>query len=220
MIDNKQLASMIDHTQLKAEATQAQIEHLCVEAREYHFASVCVNPHYVGLAHNLLKDSGVAICTVIGFPLGASSSKIKSLEAEQAVRDGANEVDMVINIGMVKDGLYEAVRDDVCAVVRAAKGVCPDTVVKVIIETCLLTNEEKTQVCQTLLSTGADFVKTSTGFSTGGAKVEDIQLIRSVIGEKMRIKASGGIRTYKDAIAMVTAGADRLGTSNGVGILR
>ena len=208
------LASYIDHTLLKADATEAQITRLCEEAREHRFASVCVNPRWVALCAQLLAGSGVRVCTVIGFPLGASSSAIKAAEARQAVADGADELDMVISVGDLKAGNYEFVRTDIRGVVKAAEG----RTVKVIIEACLLTDEEKSLACKLAMAAGADFVKTSTGFSTGGAIVADVKLMRAAVGPNFGVKAAGGIRTRKDALAMIEAGANRIGASAGIAI--
>lgn len=207
---------LIDHTLLKADATPAQIEKLCKEALEHDFKSVCVNPGYVPLSSMLLSGSDVLVCTVIGFPLGATSSESKVLEATIAVEDGASEVDMVINVGKLKAGLdlevYEEIRD-----IKRAVG--DDIVLKVIIETSLLTDEEKVRACELSLKAGADFVKTSTGFSTGGATAEDIALMRKTVGKDMGVKASGGVRTLEDLNKMVKAGATRIGTSNGTAFM-
>ena len=208
------LASYIDHTLLKADATEAQITRLCEEAREHRFASVCVNPRWVALCAQLLAGSGVRVCTVIGFPLGASSSAIKAAETRQAVADGADELDMVISVGDLKAGNYEFVRADIRGVVKAAEG----RTVKVIIEACLLTDEEKSLACKLAMAAGADFVKTSTGFSTGGATVADVKLMRAAVGPNFGVKAAGGIRTRKDALAMIEAGANRIGASAGIAI--
>ena len=208
------LASYIDHTLLKADATEAQITRLCAEAREHRFASVCVNPRWVALCAHLLAGSGVRVCTVIGFPLGASSSAIKAAETRQAVADGADELDMVISVGDLKAGNYEFVRADIRGVVKAAEG----RTVKVIIEACLLTDEEKSLACKLAMAAGADFVKTSTGFSTGGATVADVKLMRAAVGPNFGVKAAGGIRTRKDALAMIKAGANRIGASAGIAI--
>ena len=210
------IAKLIDHTVLKSQTTRKQVETLCREAAHYGFASVCVNPCWVSLCAELLRDSGVAVCTVIGFPLGANTSAVKAFEAAEAIRQGAAEVDMVLNIGALKDGDYELVREDIGAVVAAAEG---KALVKVILETCLLTEEEKRVACRLCKEMGADFVKTSTGFSTGGATVEDIALMRAAVGEEMGVKASGGIRNYAVAKAMVEAGASRIGASAGVQIV-
>ncbi len=209
------IAGMIDHTALKPETTKAQIEKLCSEAKEYGFASVCVNPCYVGLCSRLLKDSKIKVCTVIGFPLGATTSAVKAAEAAEAIRNGAAEVDMVINVGAIKLGDLDYVKEDIEAVVQAAKG---KALVKVILETCLLTDEEKKISCRICKEAGADFVKTSTGFSTGGATVEDIKLMRDMVKPLLGVKASGGIRDYETAKAMVEAGASRIGASASVAI--
>ena len=214
-LTREELASYIDHTLLKPEASREQIRAVCEEAKQYHFASVCVNPCWVPLIAEELKGSGVSVCCVIGFPLGASLSSVKAFEAREAVAAGAQEIDMVINVGAVKSGDWELVRDDIAAV-NAAKG---DAKLKVIIETCLLTDEEKVRVCEIAKETGADFVKTSTGFSTGGATVQDVALMRKTVGPEMGVKASGGIRTLEDALAMIEAGASRLGASAGVKII-
>lgn len=208
------LASYIDHTLLKADATEAQITRLCAEAREHRFASVCVNPRWVALCAQLLAGSGVRVCTVIGFPLGASSSAIKAAETRQAVADGADELDMVISVGDLKAGNNEFVRADIRGVVKAAEG----RTVKVIIEACLLTDEEKSLACKLAMAAGGDFVKTSTGFSTGGATVADVKLMRAAVGPNFGVKAAGGIRTRQDALAMIEAGANRLGASAGIAI--
>ena len=209
-------ARMIDHTVLKPEATKADVDKLCREAVECGFHSVCVNSSFVYYCAQRLKESDVKVCTVVGFPLGAMSTEGKVGETLAAVRDGADEVDMVAHIGMIKSGDWEYVKEDITSVVDAAGDrIC----VKVIIETCLLTDEEKGQVCRICKEAGADFVKTSTGFSTGGATVEDIGLMRQTVGPVMGVKASGGIRSAKTAKAMVQAGADRLGTSSGIAIV-
>lgn len=211
------LSSMIDHTLLKPDATEEQIKKLCKEARENKFASVCINPHYVPLAVECLRGSDVKVCTVIGFPLGASTTRTKVAEAKEVVENGAGEVDMVINIGALKSGDIDAVRNDIESVVIAVKD---RALVKVIIETCLLTDEEKVKACQIAKMAGADFVKTSTGFSTGGATVEDVKLMRQVVGSEMGVKASGGVRSFATAMEMIKAGANRLGTSSGVAIVK
>ena len=215
-LTREELASYIDHTLLKPEASREQIRAVCEEAKQYHFASVCVNPCWVPLIAEELKGSGVSVCCVIGFPLGASLSSVKAFEAREAVAAGAQEIDMVINIGAVKSGGWELVREDIAAV-NAAKGTAK---LKVIIETCLLTDEEKVRVCQIAKEAGADFVKTSTGFSTGGATVHDVELMRKTVGPEMGVKASGGVRTLADALAMIEAGASRLGASAGVKIIK
>lgn len=210
------LASMIDHTILKPEAGKKQVETICREAREYGFASVCVNSSYVPLCAELLRDTEVKVCTVIGFPLGAMSTAAKAAEARQAILDGAEELDMVIHIGMLKDGNNEYVEQDIHSVVEEARG---KAAVKVIIETCLLSEEEKIRACLLAKKAGADYVKTSTGFSTGGATAEDIALMKKTVGKDMKVKASGGIRTREKAEEMRKAGADRIGTSSGIRIV-
>lgn len=210
------LASMIDHTILKPEAGKEQVETICREAREYGFASVCVNSSYVPLCAELLRDTEVKVCTVIGFPLGAMSTAAKAAEARQAILDGAEELDMVIHIGMLKDGNNEYVEQDIHSVVEEARG---KAAVKVIIETCLLSEEEKIRACMLAKKAGADYVKTSTGFSTGGATAEDIALMKKTVGKDMKVKASGGIRTREKAEEMRKAGADRIGTSSGIRIV-
>ncbi|WP_462408859.1 deoxyribose-phosphate aldolase [Neobacillus sp. Marseille-QA0830] len=210
------IARMIDHTLLKADATKEQIDQLAKEAKEYSFASVCVNPGWVKTAAELLKDTpDVKVCTVIGFPLGASTSETKAFETKNAIENGANEIDMVINIGALKGKQYEWVEEDIRAVTEAAKD---KALVKVIIETCLLTDEEKVKACELSVKAGADFVKTSTGFSTGGATVEDIRLMRKTVGPDIGVKASGGVRSREDALAMIEAGATRIGASSGIAI--
>lgn len=208
----KPLNKYIDHTLLKPIATKADIEKLCLEAKQHDFASVCINPYWVSYCAELLKDTDVKVCTVIGFPLGASSSNSKYHEALQAVSDGADELDMVINIGALKDRNTMQVVDDIKMVVKAAEG----RVVKVIIETCLLTDEEKTLACKAAMSAKASFVKTSTGFSTGGATIEDVKLMKSIVQDELEVKASGGVRSLEDMMAMIDAGATRIGTSSGV----
>lgn len=210
------IAKMIDHTALSASTTKEMIVKLCKEASQYQFASVCVNPTWVQLAATELKDTGVDVCTVIGFPLGASTPETKAFETKDAIEKGATEVDMVINIGALKDGDNELVERDIRAVVEAAKG---KVLTKVIIETCLLTDEEKERACRLAVQAGADFVKTSTGFSTGGATVQDIALMRKTVGPDIGVKASGGVRSLEDAKAMIEAGATRIGASSGVAIV-
>lgn len=209
------LAGLIDHTALRPDTTKEQIEKLCSEAIEYGFASVCVNPSYVKLCSELLTNSRIKVCTVIGFPLGATTTATKVAEASEAMENGATEVDMVINIGAIKSGDFDFVEKDIKAVVQAAKG---KALVKVILETCLLTEEEKKLCCKICKEAGADFVKTSTGFSTGGATVEDVKLMRSIVKPNLGVKASGGIRDYATANAMVEAGASRIGASASVAI--
>ncbi|MEG0261160.1 MAG: deoxyribose-phosphate aldolase [Lysinibacillus sp.] len=208
-------AAMIDHTLLKAEATREQIEKICAEAKEFNFASVCVNPTWVKTSSDLLQGTDVKVCTVIGFPLGASTSATKAFETKDAIANGATEIDMVLNIGALKEGNDDLVQSDIAAVVEAANG----TLVKVIMETCLLTDQEKVKACELAVAAGADFVKTSTGFSTGGATVEDITLMRKTVGPTIGVKASGGVRSLEDMQKMVTAGATRIGASSGVAIM-
>ena len=215
-MDKQQLAKMIDHTLLKPEVTKEQIDSLIQEAKQYQFASVCLNPVWVSYAREQLADSDVKVCTVIGFPLGATTTEIKVLEAKQAIDNGADEVDMVIAVGHLKSGNKDYVRNDIAKVKEAVGN---DNVLKVIIETSLLTDEEKEIACELSDEAGADFVKTSTGFSGGGATVDDIKLMQRVVGERLQIKASGGIRSLDDAMKMVEAGASRLGASAGVEIL-
>ncbi|WP_121610696.1 deoxyribose-phosphate aldolase [Mesobacillus foraminis] len=211
------LNTMIDHTLLKANATKAEVTKLLEEAKEYQFASVCINPTWVKTAAEFLKDTPeVKVCTVIGFPLGASTPEVKAFETKNAIENGADEVDMVINIGALKDEQYDLVEKDIKAVVDAAKG---KALTKVIIETSLLTDEEKVKACQLAVSAGADFVKTSTGFSTGGATVEDVALMRKTVGPDVGVKASGGVRSLEDAEGVVKAGANRIGASSGVAIM-
>ncbi|AKL93753.1 deoxyribose-phosphate aldolase DeoC [Clostridium aceticum] len=219
MISNKikeKVAGMIDHTILKPEATKEEIIQLCDEAKRYNFASVCIHPHFVPLAYDLLKDTDVKVCTVIGFPLGLNTTEVKRYETKKAIEAGATEVDMVINVGQLKDKNYEFVLKDIKAVVDEAK---VKAIVKVIIETCILTKEEKVKACKICVDAGADFVKTSTGFNKGGATKEDIELMSSIVHPKLKVKASGGIRSAADAVMMIEAGADRIGTSSGVKIL-
>ncbi|MGE7662072.1 deoxyribose-phosphate aldolase [Peribacillus sp. NPDC097197] len=210
-------AKLIDHTLLKADATEKEIVRLAEEAKEYGFASVCVNPQWVSLAAKELKGSDVKVCTVIGFPLGASTTAVKVFETQDAISNGAEEVDMVINIGLLKAGNDDAVEADMRAVANAAHG---KALLKVIIETCLLTEEEKVRACQLVVNAGADYVKTSTGFSTGGANVEDVMLMRKVVGPNLGVKASGGIRDKNDLEKMAKAGATRIGASSGVKIMQ
>lgn len=210
-----EIAAMIDHTQLKAFANAEQIQKLCAEAAQYHFASVCVNPCYVSLAAQCLKDTGVKVCTVIGFPLGANTSACKAFETKDAITNGAEEVDMVINVGAMKSGDYESIEKDIRAVVEAANG----TLVKVIIETCYLTDEEKVIACKAAAKAGADYVKTSTGFGTAGATAADVALMKASIPETMKVKAAGGIHSYEEAVALVQAGASRIGASAGIAIV-
>lgn len=209
-------ATYFDHTILKAEATEAQVAKICQEALEHGFASVCVNQYYTKFVAEKLKGSDVKVCTVVGFPLGMSDTRVKAFETKAAIEDGATEVDMVINVGALKDKKYDYVLNDI----KTLKDVCgADVVLKVIIETCLLTDEEKVKACELAKEAKADFVKTSTGFSTGGAKKEDVALMRGTVGAGMGVKASGGIHTAEEAQAMIDAGASRLGTSATLAII-
>lgn len=214
-MNKAQIAKMIDHTILKAEATESEIIKLCKEAIHYNFASVCVNPSMVPVAAKELKGTHVKVCTVIGFPLGATTTEVKAFETKDVIEKGATEVDMVINVGKLKERNLEYVKNDIKAVVEAAKG---KAFTKVIIETCLLTEEEKIIACRLSKEAGSDFVKTSTGFSTGGATVEDIKLMRETVGPEMGVKASGGVRSKKDALAMIENGATRIGASASISI--
>jgi deoxyribose-phosphate aldolase len=211
------IAQMIDHTYLKPEATRDDILRLAEEAKQYQFASVVVNPVWVPTVSEVLRGTPVKVCTVIGFPLGASTSSVKAFETRDAIEHGAQEVDMVIDVGALKGRDDERVEQDIRSVVDAAKG---QALVKVIIETALLTDEEKERACRLAVKAGADFVKTSTGFASSGAKVEDVALMRKVVGSDIGVKASGGIRTYEQALSMIEAGATRIGTSNGVAIAK
>lgn len=215
-MSNNDLAKYIDHTILKANATPNDIEKLCKEAIEYKFCSVCVNSYWVPMAAKLLKGTSVKVCTVVGFPLGAMSTQGKVFETKQAIADGALEIDMVINVGLLKAGSYNEVQQDISEV---RKAVGDSGILKVIIETCLLADEEKRKACELSIAAGAEFVKTSTGFSTGGATVEDIALMRSVVGPTIGVKASGGIRNAESAKAMLRAGATRIGTGSGVSVI-
>lgn len=215
-MDKKEIAKYLDDTLLKADATPEQIVKICKEAKTYGCASVCVNSGYVPLVSKELAGSEVKTCCVIGFPLGACTSEAKAAETTDSIEKGANEVDMVINVGRAKAGEWDYVKSDIEAVIKAAAG---KALVKVIIETCLLTDEEKIKACQAAKEAGADFVKTSTGFSTGGAKVEDIRLMRETVGSDMGVKASGGVRDFEKAQAMIEAGATRIGTSSAAGIV-
>lgn len=205
MLDSK----LFDHTLLKPDATKEQIEKVIDEAKKYNFASVCVNSYYTAFVAEKLKGTGIHTTTVVGFPLGQMSSKAKALEAKCAVEDGADEIDMVINVGALKDKDYEAVLSDI----KAVRNTCPGKILKVIIECCLLTDEEKVKACELSEEAGADFVKTSTGFSTGGATAQDVALMKKTVGDRLGVKASGGIHTREEAEEMVAAGATRLGTS-------
>jgi len=213
-----EIARLIDHTLLKPDATQDQIAQLCYEARKYGFAAVCVNPTYVRLCAQLLKGSPVHVCTVVGFPLGATPPEVKAYEAQQAIDDGATEVDMVINIGALKSKDYALVERDIATVARTCHA--GGAILKVIIEAALLTDDEKVIACQLAKSAGADYVKTSTGFGPGGATVHDVELMRRAVGPELGIKAAGGIRSYEEARAMVAAGATRIGASAGVKIVQ
>ncbi len=215
MDNRKNFAQMIDHTLLKPEATEAEIQKLCKEAMEHGFASVCVNPTYVPICARLLSGSLSRVCTVIGFPLGATSVKTKVFEAKNAYENGADEFDMVINIGALKDGMDEFIAEEIASIVKAVGG----KTVKVIIETALLTEDEIVRACKQVVAGGAHFVKTSTGHSSGGATTEHVRLMRATVGKNCGVKASGGIRTYEDANRMVEAGANRIGTSAGVVIV-
>ena len=206
---------LIDHTLLKQDATPEQIVKLCEEAKQFNFMSVCVNPAYVPLASECLRGSYVKVCTVIGFPLGMNLTRTKVDEAKLCIAQGAEEIDMVINVGMLKAGHDDYVKEEI----KLLKEVAGKLVLKVIIETCLLTDEEKVRVCRLAKEAGADFVKTSTGFSTGGATAHDVKLMRETVGPEMGVKASGGVRTHEDLLAMVEAGANRIGTSNGTKII-
>lgn len=212
----KNLNKYIDHTLLKADATEKQIIALCNDAKKYNFMSVCVNAYWVKKSAELLKDSDVKVCAVIGFPLGATSTDSKAFEAYQAINDGAKEVDMVINIGELKGKNYEAVKNDIKSFVDAVQG---KALTKAIIETCLLTDEEKVHACTLAKEAGIDFVKTSTGFSTGGANVADVKLMRKTVGNELGVKASGGVRSLADATKLIEAGATRLGASSGIQIM-
>ena len=216
-MDREQLAKMIDYTLLKPDATKGDIIKLCKQAVEYNFASVCINPVYVSLVSKLLKGTTVKVCTVIGFPLGANTPEVKAFETRNAIENGAQEIDMVINIGALKSGNYEFVKKDMTAVVKVAKE--RNVVTKVILECGLLTDEEKVTACKLAKKTGADFVKTSTGFGPFGATIHDVKLMKKVVGRGMGVKAAGGIRSYKDALMMIKAGADRIGASAGVEIV-
>ncbi|MBE0551872.1 MAG: deoxyribose-phosphate aldolase [Ignavibacterium sp.] len=216
-LSSQDLAGMIDHTLLKPDATISEITQLCEEAMQNNFASVCVNPSYVDTCFNLIKSSNVKVCTVIGFPLGATTNQSKFLEAQEAIKNGAEELDMVINIGKLKDKDYQFVFDDLKSIADLSKKhLCTS---KVILETCLLNDEEKVIACLLAKEAGLNFVKTSTGFSKGGATMHDVALMKFVIGDMLQVKASGGIRSYEDAVAMISAGATRLGASAGVKII-
>lgn len=206
---------MIDHTVLKADTPLETVKRICDEAMEYGFASVCINPCHVAYCADYLKDSDVNVCTVIGFPLGANTSAVKAFETKDAIASGADEIDMVMNIGALKDKNYDLVRNDVKAVVEAANG----TLVKVILETCLLTEDEIKKACELCVEAKADYVKTSTGFSTRGATIEDVQIMKAAVQGKAKVKAAGGVRTHEDMVKIVEAGADRIGTSAGCSLV-
>lgn len=207
---------MIDHTVLKADTSLETVKRICDEAMEYGFASVCINPCHVAYCADYLKDSDVNVCTVIGFPLGANTSAVKAFETKDAIANGADEIDMVMNIGALKDKNYDLVRDDVQAVVEAANG----TLVKVILETCLLTEDEIKKACELCVEAKADYVKTSTGFSTRGATIEDVRIMKEAVHGKAKVKAAGGVRTPEDMVKIVAAGADRIGTSAGCSLVK
>ncbi|MFZ5592500.1 MAG: deoxyribose-phosphate aldolase [Bacillota bacterium] len=215
-----QLAKAIDHTLLSPTATERDIVRLCAEARQYGFAAVCVNPAYVPLASSTLQSSSVKVCTVIGFPLGASSTATKLAEAGEALQKGATELDVVLNLGWLKSGLFQEVLADLQAVVQTAHQASPPALVKVILETCFLTEAEKVLACQLAVQAGADFVKTNTGFGSGGATVPDVQLLRRQVPAHVGVKASGGIKTAAQALAMLQAGANRLGTSSSLQLMQ
>ncbi|MHA2393826.1 MAG: deoxyribose-phosphate aldolase [Promethearchaeota archaeon] len=211
-----ELAKMIDHTMLKPTATEEEIRKLCEEAIRYRFGAVCINPYYVSYVSQLLFNKNVKVCTVVGFPLGSSTSETKKFETEDAVENGVDEIDMVINLGALKSGDYDSVKKDIEGVVNASK----DSLVKVIIEACYLNRYEKIRACELTMAAEADYVKTSTGFGSSGAKVEDVRLMRRIVGEKLGVKAAGGIGTYKEALEMIEAGASRIGASRGINILK
>ncbi|MEM2336704.1 MAG: deoxyribose-phosphate aldolase [Candidatus Bathyarchaeia archaeon] len=215
----EQLAKIIDSTLVNAAATKSEVENLCRDAAQYGFCCVVVNPTYVKLAASLLKGTNVKVCSTVGFPFGVALPEVKALEAIKAIEDGASELDMVVNLGALKSGDYELVKQDIRAVVDV-KRLFQDVIVKVIIETPLLTTEEKIAACKLVKEAGADFVKTSTGLFGGGATVEDVRLMRQIVGKDMGVKAAGGIRTYADAVAMIEAGANRIGTSTAKAIIQ
>ena len=210
------IAQYIDHTLLKPQASEEDVIKICEEAKEYGFASVCVNAYYTSLVKRELEGTNVKTCVVVGFPLGATTKEVKAFEAKQAIENGAQEIDMVVNVGAVKSNKYDVVKEDIKAVVDAASG---KAIVKVILETCLLTDEEKVKVCEIAKEANANFVKTSTGFSTGGATVHDIKLMRETVGKDMGVKASGAVRTAEDAKAVIEAGASRIGASSSISIV-
>lgn len=216
MLKSEEIAKYIDHTLLASNATEDKIIQLCEEAKEHSFASVCVNSCWTKVCSDVLKESDVKVCTVVGFPLGSMKGVSKAYEASVAISDGADEIDMVINVGFLKDGKLDEVEQDIMLVREA----CKDTVLKVIIETCLLSDEEKEIACRLAVNAKADFVKTSTGFSTGGATEADVALMKSVVKDALGVKASGGVRSYETAVAMISSGATRLGTSSGIAIVQ
>jgi len=220
-IKPRDMAKMIDHTNLSPTATVDDIKKLCEEAKEHEFASVCVNPIYVPLAAKLLEKSSVKVCTVVGFPLGANTTEVKSYETRNAIKNGAQEIDMVMNIGAFKSGAYEIFKADIKAVVDATKkaGVSSDIIVKVILECCYLDEEEIVKACEIVKDAGADFVKTSTGFGDYGARVEEVSIMRKTVGRDVGVKASGGIKNFEQALEMLDAGANRIGASSGVTIV-
>jgi len=220
MITREKMASLIDQTLLKPDATKDDIRRLCQESMNYGFWSVCVNPTYISLAASILRDTEVKICSVVGFPLGANTPEVKAFEAEKALIDGANEIDMVINLGALKSGDYELVKRDIRYIVEQGIRFQRDIIVKVIIETGLLSDNEKALACQIVKESGANFVKTSTGINTRGATVQDVKFIRKIVGPDFGVKASGGIRTYGEAIKLIEAGANRIGTSSGISIIK
>ncbi|QSZ28408.1 deoxyribose-phosphate aldolase [Aceticella autotrophica] len=214
-----EIAKMIDYTLLKSNATDNDIKKLCTEAKEYNFASVCINPVYVNFAKNLLERSDIKVCTVIGFPLGANTIKTKTYEAKDAIKNGADEIDMVLNIGRLKSGDFDYIEKEIKAVVKESKAL-KNVIIKVILENCYLTDEEKIRACEIVVHSGADFVKTSTGFGIGGATIDDVRLMRKTVGDNFGVKASGGVRTSEDARLMIKAGANRIGTSSGIQIVK
>jgi len=220
-IKPRDMAKMIDHTNLSPTAAVDEIKKLCEEAKEHEFASVCVNPIYVPLSAKLLEDSSVKVCTVVGFPLGANTTEVKSYETRNAIKNGAQEIDMVMNIGAFKSGAYEIFKADIKAVVDATKkaGVSSDIIVKVILECCYLDEEEIVKACEIAKDAGVDFVKTSTGFGDYGARVEDVSIMRKTVGRDVGVKASGGIKNFEQALEMLDAGANRIGASSGVTIV-
>lgn len=220
MISRKEMARFIDQTLLKPAATTYDIKLLCQEAMNLGFWSVCVNPSYVSLASEILRNSDVKVCSVVGFPFGANTLEVKTFEAEKAIKDGANEIDMVINLGALKSGNLKFVRQDISSIVNKANSIQREIIVKVIIETGLLSEDEKTIACELVKESGANFVKTSTGINSTGATVQDVKLLRKIVGSEFGVKASGGIRTFEDAINLIKAGATRLGTSSGSLIIK